>query len=157
MTTSVTAEVTRPVAESNAETVADPKANEAAFRRLIDEGFTGGSLVVVDEVIAADNVEHQHGLRSGRDGAKGAIAFLHRLAPDFALTLDDVVVQGDMVWARCTARGTHTGPGIGPPTGRTWEITVIDICRFRDGKVVEHWGVPDRFAQLEQLGLLPKG
>ena len=28
-------------------------------------------------------------------------------------------------------------------------------CRFENGKIVEHWGVPDRFALLHQLGLLP--
>ena len=32
---------------------------------------------------------------------------------------------------------------------------VMDICRFADGKLVEHWGVPDRFALLHQLGALP--
>lgn len=33
---------------------------------------------------------------------------------------------------------------------------VIDIGRFENGKLVEHWGVPDRFSLLEQLDLLPK-
>jgi hypothetical protein len=37
-----------------------------------------------------------------------------------------------------TARGTHTGPGLGRPTGRPFEVTVIDICRFRAGLIVEH-------------------
>ena len=41
-----------------------------------------------------------------------------------------------------------------PPTGRSFAITVIDVCRFENGKIVEHWGVPDRFHQLAQLGLL---
>jgi predicted ester cyclase len=54
-----------------------------------------------------------------------------------------------------TSRGTHTGPGLGEPTGRPFEVTVFDLCRFRDGRIVEHWGVADRFAQLHQLGLLP--
>jgi predicted ester cyclase len=31
----------------------------------------------------------------------------------------------------------------------------MDICRFVDGKLVEHWGVPDRFALLHQIGALP--
>ena len=31
-------------------------------------------------------------------------------------------------------------------------IEVIDIGRFEDGKLVEHWGVPDRLGALEQLG-----
>jgi hypothetical protein len=34
-------------------------------------------------------------------------------------------------------------------------MTVIDICRFENGKLVEHWGVPDRFAMLHQAGALP--
>jgi predicted ester cyclase len=43
-----------------------------------------------------------------------------------------------------------------PPTGRSFTITVIDVCRFENGKIVEHWGVPDRFHQMVQLGLLPQ-
>ena len=45
---------------------------------------------------------------------------------------------------------------MGPPNGKAFEITVIDIARFENGKIVEHWGVPDRFAVMAQLGLLPK-
>ena len=42
-----------------------------------------------------------------------------------------------------------------PPTGKEFEITVIDVARYgQDGRLVEHWGVPDRFGLLEQLGLL---
>jgi hypothetical protein len=31
----------------------------------------------------------------------------------------------------------------------------IDVIRFRDGKMVEHWGVADRLGMIQQLGLLP--
>jgi predicted ester cyclase len=41
------------------------------------------------------------------------------------------------------------------PTGKPIAIDVIDICRYADGKLVEHWGVPDRMAILEQIGALP--
>jgi predicted ester cyclase len=55
-----------------------------------------------------------------------------------------------------TSRGTHRGPFFGlPPTGKPFTITVFDVCRFEAGRIVEHWGVPDRFALLEQLGGLP--
>ena len=39
--------------------------------------------------------------------------------------------------------------------GKKIEITVIDIMRFKDGKLIEHWGVPDRLAAMEQLGMKP--
>jgi predicted SnoaL-like aldol condensation-catalyzing enzyme len=33
---------------------------------------------------------------------------------------------------------------------------VIDIARVVDGRLVEHWGVPDRFAMLVQTGVLDR-
>jgi predicted ester cyclase len=90
-----------------------------------------------------------------REGLKRTILGLRAAIPDLRFTLDEIVVAGDKVWARMTAYGTNTGPFMGrPPTGKPYTITVIDICRFADGKIVEHWGVPDRFAMLDQLGLL---
>lgn len=35
------------------------------------------------------------------------------------------------------------------------QITVIDMMRFQDGKLVEHWGVADRLSMMEQLGMKP--
>jgi predicted ester cyclase len=29
---------------------------------------------------------------------------------------------------------------------------VIDVARFADGQMIEHWGVPDRMSILQQLG-----
>jgi predicted ester cyclase len=128
--------------------------NLAAFRYLIDHGFGDGVTDVVDEVCAEEFTEHQDGF-TDRESVKSGIAFLHDLAPDLRITIEDVVAAGDRVWGRLRAQGTHTGAVLGGPTGRTFAITVIDICRFRDDRLVEHWGVPDRLAQMQQLGLLP--
>ena len=40
------------------------------------------------------------------------------------------------------------------PTGRPMRIDVFDVIRVEDGKMVEHWGVPDRLGALLQLGLM---
>ncbi len=60
------------------------------------------------------------------------------------------------IWARFTARGANIGPFLGPPAGKSMRVTVIDICRFENGRIAEHRGVPDRFAVIKQLGLLPQ-
>jgi predicted ester cyclase len=131
--------------------------NAELFRRLLEEGFGQGNVDVVDEVIASDYTEHQPGFGPGLEGVKGAIRYLHTAFPDFSITIEDMVIDGDKIWGRMRARGTNLGPFMGqPPTGKPMEITVIDVCRFADGMMVEHWGVPDRFAQMEQLGLLPQ-
>ena len=128
------------------------------LHRILDEGFATGDADVVDELCSPDLVEHQYGLAgSGPDAVarvKGAITDLHRILPDLSFEIEDSVVQGDVVWARMRARGTATGPFFGPPSGRPVDITVIDVARVVEGRIVEHWGVPDRFAPLAQTGVL---
>ena len=67
-----------------------------------------------------------------------------------------MISSGDTVWTHMPARGTNYGSFMGfAPTGKSFTITVIEICRFDGGKIVEHRGVPDRLALLHQLGLIP--
>ena len=42
-----------------------------------------------------------------------------------------------------------------PATGRPVSIRVIDIVRFDDGRIAEHWNVGDVAGLLHQLGALP--
>ncbi|WP_338178904.1 ester cyclase [Candidatus Dormiibacter inghamiae] len=126
-----------------------------AFRRWIVEGFSGDDTAIVDEVCADDFVEHQDGIEpNDREGLKGAIGFLHALSPDIEVKVEDAMVSGDKVWARLKSRGTHGGHVLGSPTGRPFEIAIVDVCSFRDGKIVEHWGVADRLSQMQQLGIV---
>ena len=128
--------------------------NIAATRRLIEEGFSRGNVDVCDELVAPDAVEHQRGLKPGIEGTKETIRTLHEWFSEFELTIEDLVARGDQVWIRATGRGLNTGSIFGrPPTGRRSEITVFDQVRLRDGRIVEHWGVPDQLGLLMQLGL----
>ena len=131
--------------------------NMTAMRRLVEEGFGRGNLAMVDEVVDAGLIEHQPGIEpANAEGVKRAIRFLHTAFPDFHVTVRHMAADGDLVWCHFTARGANLGPfGRMPATGKQMEIDVIDLGRFRDGRIVEHWGIPDRFSQLEQLGLLP--
>jgi predicted ester cyclase len=133
--------------------------NVASFRCIIEEGFGQGNLDVLDAIVASDFVEHQNvtGLPPGLVGLKAMIRGLRAVLPDLILTIEDLAVDGDRVWGRMVGRGTHLGTYFGlPGTGKRVVVDVIDICRFENGKMVEHWGVPDRFGLLEQLDLLPK-
>jgi len=135
--------------------------NVDTFKRFMVEAFQGGNLAVVDELLAPDLIEHQFGFEgtgdSAREKVRRAITDLHGFLHGLHYTFDEVVTVGDTVWARMTATATHSGPFFGvPATGRPVKLTVIDVCRFRDGRIVEHWGVPDRFAVLAQLGVLDR-
>jgi predicted ester cyclase len=134
-----------------------PSAPESVVRRLIDEGFNQGRLEVADELISPDLVEHQSfgpGHAPGAEGVRAVIASLRRGFSDFRLEIQDVSLDGDKVWLRMVGTGTNDGPFMGhEPTGRPMRTDVFDLIRVADGKMVEHWGVPDRLGTLFQLGL----
>ena len=130
--------------------------NQIAFRQVITEAFNKGDYAVLYNHFHTDFIEHQFGLHSTIEGFKGDIQFLRTAFPDLSLTIEDMVADGDKVWARMIARGTNLGGFMGPPNGKSFDATVFDMCRFEDGKIIEHWGSPDRFAILAQLGLLSK-
>jgi steroid delta-isomerase-like uncharacterized protein len=131
---------------------------ELVVRRLIDEGFSQGQLAVCDELVADDMAEHQDfgpDHAAGAEGVKAVISSLRRGFSDFRLTIEDLVVAGDVVWTRTTATGTHDGVFAGnPATGKQIRIDVFDVLRVVDGKIVEHWGVPDRLGVLQQIGAM---
>ncbi|MDR6971602.1 ester cyclase [Leifsonia shinshuensis] len=126
------------------------------LERMLHEGFALGRTEVVDELCSPDIVEHQLGLAGQGAEAiakvKKGMTEVHAAFPDLRFTIGDWAERDDIVWVRAEGTGTNTGPFFGPPTGRTVHFTVIDVARIRDGRIVEHWGVPDRFAIMLQLG-----
>lgn len=135
--------------------------NERIFRRIIEEGFNQGDVAVFDELVSSDCVEHQvHGPdvpTVGPAAPRAIVETLRRAFPDLRLAIEDMTAAGDKVWARIRSTGTHEGPFLGnPPTGRPMAIDVIDVARFEQGRMVDHWGVADRLGVLLQLGLGPR-
>lgn len=131
-----------------------PSMNVRIFNSIIQRGFNQGDLSVADEVCAAKLSEHEYLAKTdvpGLEILKDQIETARNNLRGLVLTVEDLVENGDKVWARSKCTGTHTG------TGKPIIMTVIDVCRFEDGKLVEHWGVPDRFAMLHQIGALPPG
>jgi ketosteroid isomerase-like protein len=125
--------------------------NIELFRGIIERGFNHGDMSVADEVCAPRLTEHEYLAPAhlpGPEILKSQIREARSALKDFRLTIEDMVEAGDKVWARMVGRYTV------PRTGNLVTMTVIDICRFEDGRLVEHWGVPDRFAFLHQLGVL---
>ncbi len=126
--------------------------NLERFRAIIERGFSRGDLAVADEVCAEKLIEHEYLSKTDIPGPqilKAQIEGARHSIKDLVLTMEAVVETNDTVWARSKATG------VDPRSGKPVVIDVIDICRFADGKLVEHWGVPDRFALLHQTGALP--
>lgn len=129
------------------------------MERMLDEGFASGRTEIVDELCSPDLIEHQFGLSGTGPVAitkvKKAMTDVHTAMPDLRFEIEDWSVSDDTIWVRAQGSGTNTGPFLGAPTGLPVRFTVIDVARIVDGRIAEHWGVPDRFEILMRLGRIP--
>lgn len=124
-------------------------------RALTERVFKG---LASGDLSAAQNVLTPHLQKGGEESAKAAKSVF----PDLRVTLEDTVAEGDKVVARWTATGTHKGEGSHAlfgrvkPTGKPLRIQGITILRFKEGHVVETWGVTDELGAARQLGVVKR-
>lgn len=133
--------------------------NEATMRRTY-ELLSAGDVDGFGQLLSDDFVEHEElpGLSPGKDGVLELFRAYGVAFPDLRMEVLDLLASGDKTVARVKATGTQEGEFMGlPPSGRAVEVQLIDIMRFEDGLVVEHWGVMDMLSMLQQLGAVPDG
>lgn len=135
------------------------EANKAVVRRYYEEVLNRGNLSVLDAIARPDHVEHDPlpGQGAGIAGFRKRVEMLREgLAPQF--TIEQMVVEGDVVVVRWTNRGRHVAAFLGiPPTNKSFTIAGIDVHGLKDGKLAEHHHVVDQLSMLQQLGLIPGG
>ena len=125
-------------------------------RRIYDEVFNEGNLDLIDELLHDDFVEYEQipGLPNGKEAPKVFMTMARNAFPDFRMTVQDVLQDGNKVIVRARASGTHEGEFMGmPATGKQFDIAVIDIMEYDGDKAIGHWGVMDMAAMMNQLGV----
>ena len=91
---------------------------------------------------------------TGLAGLKESMQATNTMMPDFTVTPNYMVAEGDMVMMQYRWTGTNTGSVEGmPATGKAMDVQGVDIVRFKDGKGVEHWGYFDMGKMMEQMGM----
>ncbi len=76
--------------------------------------------------------------------------------PDFTHVIMEQIAEGDTVVERIRYFMTHKGEFMGiPATGRQITYTGMDWVRYKEGRVIERWGVPGSLGQRRQLLGLP--
>jgi predicted ester cyclase len=122
--------------------------------------MSGGDLDELDELMVPGFIDHdpEPDQAPGVEGVKEVVRRMRSGFPDMRLTPEAIYTDGDTVIARVRVTGTHNGEYFGiPPTGKSIDITGIDIVRLEEGKAVERWGVFDAVNLMQQLGQVPAG
>jgi steroid delta-isomerase-like uncharacterized protein len=133
--------------------------NKVIILAFVETVWNGRKLNRAGELVAADFVDHapMPGQAPGLEGVKRKWAMYLDAIPDFRITIEDLVAEGEKVAVRRTYEGTHTGgPLLGiPATGKRFQFGGISIFRLANGRIAEHWEQLDRLALMQQLGVVP--
>lgn len=130
--------------------------NKSLARRFYEEVFNQKKLSAVDELCDSALVDHSAlpGQPPGAAGLKQSFADFFAGLPDLRVTVQEMIAEGDIVVARFTAEGTHTGTMFGvPPTGKRITMHGIDMVRVRNGRAVEVWHEGNDAEVFMQLGV----
>lgn len=88
----------------------------------------------------------------GRDQWREMGKMFYAGFPDGHHVVEDVIIDGDRVVCRARFEGTHKATFMGiPATNRKLSLPVIMINRWKNGRVVEHYGQFDSAGMMQQL------
>jgi predicted ester cyclase len=128
--------------------------NKAIFRRYVEEVTNQGNLEVADEIFGRYLAHQADGvtLERGPEDVKRFTEKDRSAFPDFRLSIDEQIAEGDKVVNRVTLHGTHQREFRHmAPTGKEIEVKAATIFRFSpEGKVVESWDYFDQLRLVRQ-------
>lgn len=109
----------------------------------------------LDGLLTTDFIAHD--LREAMPpGGPVALKAFRRLVktafPDQTMVIDDLIEQDDRIASRQTLTATHLGPYMGlAPTGTRVTLELLEIVRFRTGRIAERWVAFDRGGLMAKL------
>jgi steroid delta-isomerase-like uncharacterized protein len=132
--------------------------NKAIVRRLVEEVWNKGNLLLVDELFTP-NYEHHDAstpdFGRGPESEKKRVTLYRTAFPDVRLTIEDIIAEGEIVMTRWSCRGTHKGDLSGiAPTGKQFTISGITVGRLTNGKIAESYVSWDALGLMQQLGVV---
>lgn len=131
------------------------------FQRQIEALYAGN--LTVDDVFTEDAEIVLPGRAPirGREAIGDFVRQFLVAFPDYALTIQSLIAEGDSVALEFNSAGTHTGPlrlpgGEVPATGKRFSHAgVVVATRGKNGKLRSYHEYFDRLEFMTQLGLMP--
>ena len=108
--------------------------------KIINNAIETGDVSKLDQAIAADAVDHagMTGDIKGLDSIKASLVKIHTWA-DMKTEVIKELADDEYVFQWVRFKGTAKTTDMGLPVGGTFDLTAIEVSKFKDGKAVEHW------------------
>lgn len=130
---------------------------KSVVRAIVEDHWNKKNAGLASELFASRCAIHTPDAElHGVEGAGQLFTAYSTAFPDFQMTIDDLIAEGDCAALRYTFSGTHTGPlGPVPASGKRVTTHGISLMRLSGGKVAEARMEWDRVSLRQQIGLLP--
>ncbi|MGB3278225.1 MAG: nuclear transport factor 2 family protein [Pseudorhodobacter sp.] len=125
-TTLRTATTAAAVILSGLSVAADPATNKTVALGLLEKGLANGDRDFITAHVAEGYIQHNPQAADGREGLLGFVGFLETLDPKVSVNPVRVIADENFVVIHQEAE--FFGPKV-----------IIDVFRFEDGKIAEHW------------------
>jgi predicted ester cyclase len=130
--------------------------NKMVARRVFEELTNQGRYDAVNDVFDSNCRVHFGNRTMGLAQALAEGKGWKSAAPDLLMNVDAVAEEGDKVTVSWSARGTHTGQGLGvKPTRKQVSMRDKTVFLIKNGKIVEAWNGEYRHELFRQLGISP--
>jgi predicted ester cyclase len=119
------------------------EANKVFVRQYLDTLTKDKSPTTLDKYMTDEDLKHH-------------IAMYDAAIPGYWIEAEEILAEGDRVNVRGTVHGIHNGQLMHvAPTGKQVKFPLFITYRIADGKIAEHWMLPDMLTLLRQVGAVP--
>ncbi len=119
--------------------------NKAVVRRWLLEGFNNLDFSAIEECLTDDYINHGttdvRGYEAGRQ-------VLEQNSGDSRIAIESMVAEGDTVMVLFNAEISV------PASSTRVSFLIVDVFKFREGKICEAWVIRDRLEIQEKLGVV---
>jgi len=141
----------------------DVSLTEEEVKALTDkvlEIWNEGNLALIEEIYSPEIEVHSSSSPEdmvGFEDVSGWVTITRTAFPDFLMTFDEIIINGDKLITRWTSTGTHTCIfqmpfGELPPTDMPIKVSGLAIDEIENGKFVDELVVFNVLEMLQQLG-----
>lgn len=131
--------------------------NKAIARRFVDEVLSKHDIGAIDQLFAADFVNHTPlpGVPPTRDGVKGFFSKFFAAFPDLNVSIHEQIAERTRVMNYMRLIGTHKGDFMGVPgTDNHIEIDEVIIMHLAGDEIAAYWVIFDRLSLMQQMGVI---
>jgi glyoxylase-like metal-dependent hydrolase (beta-lactamase superfamily II)/predicted ester cyclase len=130
-------------------------ANKLLVEKLFYQGFSGGRMDILDEVISKEIQFVDPMFPKGLAGIKALVKKNNSSFEGWHFKINDILCDADKVVVRWMGSGKHVASFMGEKvTGNMVELSGISIYQIKANKIVADWVVPDNLGFLMQIGVL---